>query len=127
MVHSIGCKLNKAKTVIIPVGSENYRKEVRESCALNNSPTFSFPEQTHILKDGETTRYLGTQVGNTQNSIEPWPKIMEEIENSLQTWEKAYPSIEGHKHIIQMIIGGKTQFLTTAQGMPAKYKNTLSK
>ena len=78
-----GAKFNKDKTVVIPVGSENHRREVRETHTLNNTSNFTFPDQTHILIDGETTRYLGAQVGNTLNRIEPWPKIIEEIESSL--------------------------------------------
>ena len=54
-----GAKFNKDKTVVIPVGPEAYRKEVIETQTLNKSFNYSFPDSSHILKDGETTRYLG--------------------------------------------------------------------
>jgi len=35
--------------------------------------------------------------------------------------------MEGRKHIIQMIIGGKTQYITAAQGMPEHYVEYLTR
>ena len=72
-------------------------------------------------------RCLGAQIGNKIKGSEPWPKIIEDIESNLWFWEKGYPGLEGRKHIIQMIIGGKTQFITCAQGMPIEYKKYLTK
>src|ERR1700677_1356989 len=87
----------------------------------------TIPASTQILRDGETTRYLGAEMGNKMNNDAPWPQIIEKIEKSLKIWEKAYPGMEGSKHIIQMIIGGKTQYITTAQGMPDHHVNYLTK
>ena len=122
-----GAKFNKNKTVIIPVGSPDYRKSISDSQKLNASTNLPFEDSIHILRDGEPTRYLGTQIGNQLSGNEPWPKIIEDIEASLNQWQKAFPSIEGRKHIIQMVIGSKTQFITAMQGMPSKYEDYLNK
>ena len=90
-----GAKFNKDKTVIIPVGSKNHREKVKSNCSLNNTSGFTFPESTHILSDSETTRCLGAQIGNNPTGNDPWPKIIEDIENNLHIWNKAYPSIDG--------------------------------
>src|SRR5260370_25662166 len=85
------------------------------------------PSQIQILKDSETTRCLGAYIGNMKEGCEPWPKIIEDIENSLHFWDKGYPGLKGRKHIIQMVISRKTQFITQAQGMPAEYEKYLTK
>ena len=120
-------KFNNNKTIIIPVRSPEYWKRVATTRKLNPSSNHSFKNSIHILKDGESTRYLGTHIGNQTLGDEPWPKITEDIEQCLAQWDKAYPSLEGRKHIIQMIIGSKTQYITAAQGMPLKYEDLLSK
>src|SRR5258708_4344905 len=124
---SLGAKFNKNKTVVIPVRSPNYRRYINESRKLNLSSDFLFDNSIHILKDGESTRYLGAHLGNQISGNEPWPRIINDIEGSLKQWDKAYPSIEGRKHIVQMVIGGKSQFITAAQGMPSKYEDYLNK
>src|SRR5258708_15700925 len=122
-----GTCFNKGKTVIIPVGSPTYRKQVSDQRKLNPLSNFTFDDSIHILKDGKLTRYLGAHLGNNVTRDEPWPKIMNDIEYSLKCWDKSFPSIEGRRHIIQMVIGRKTQFITPAQGMPCKYENLLNK
>src|SRR5258708_21814546 len=122
-----GAKFNKEKTIVITIGSPNYRKNVIETRKTNPNSNFTFNASITILRDGESMRYLGTQIGNKLSGNEAGPKIVDEIELSLKKWEKAYPGIEGMRHIIQMVIGSKTQFITTAQGMPCKYKNLLNK
>src|SRR5258708_21654393 len=92
---ALGAKFNKDKTVVIPVGSENYRKEVNTHRSLNSQNPFTFPDSIHILKDRETTQCLGAQVGNNPTGNEPWPRIIDDIEKSLSQWNKAYPSIDG--------------------------------
>src|SRR5258708_9405487 len=62
-----GAKFNKAKTVVIPVGSKTHRTEVDKTRSLNNTNNYKFPEPIIILKDGEKTRYLGAQTGNDHN------------------------------------------------------------
>jgi len=122
-----GAKFNEDKTVVILVGSKNHRTEVGKTCSLNITNNYKFPHPINILKDGGTTCCLRAQAGNDHNRSDPWPNTIEKIENSLQTWEKAYPSLDSRKHIIQMTIGGMTQFLTVAQGMPQHIEKHLTK
>src|SRR5258708_8333534 len=124
---TLGASFNKNKTVVIPVGTPDYRKEVSKSRKLSPSSNFTFDRSIHILKDRESTRYLGAQLGNQISGNKPWPKVIDDIELSLNKWDKSYLSIKGRRHIIQMIIRGKTQFLTAAQGMPCKYEDLLNK
>jgi len=72
----------------------------------------------HIARDRDATRILGAWVGNELNPEEPWRKIVKTIKKDFKRWEAKYPTLEGKQHIVQMIAGGKTQFLARAQGMP---------
>ena len=122
-----GARFNKDKTIIIPAGHIEYRWRVIESHSLSNDSNQTIPESIRILNDGESIRYLRAEIGNKISNNDPWPQITENIEKSLKTWEKAFPGIKGCKHIIQMIIGGKTQYITAAQSMPDQYMNILMK
>ncbi|KAJ6626544.1 hypothetical protein B0H10DRAFT_1781023, partial [Mycena sp. CBHHK59/15] len=42
-------------------------------------------------------------------------------------WQTTNPSLEGKCHIISMVIGGRTQYLTRVQGMPRDIEETLEK
>src|SRR5258708_6369592 len=122
-----GTRFNNNKTIIIPVSSEAYRNSVLDLRKLSQTSNHTFENTIHILKDGESTRYLGVHIRNQITNDKPWPKIINEIEHSLNHWSKAYPGLKGRKHIIQMIIGDKTQFITATQGMPPKYEEYLMK
>jgi hypothetical protein len=59
--------------------------------------------------------------------VEPWRRILETIKKDFNRWEARYPTLEGKRHVVQMIAGGKTQFLTRAQGMPESVQTELQK
>ncbi|KAJ7182495.1 hypothetical protein C8R43DRAFT_818176, partial [Mycena crocata] len=42
-------------------------------------------------------------------------------------WQTTHPTLEGKRHIISMVIGGRTQYLTRVQGMPQEIEQTLVK
>ena len=66
-------------------------------------------------------------VGNEVNPEEPWRRIVETIKKDFKQWEARYPTLEGKRLIMQMITGGKTQFLTRAQGMPDLIQRDIQK
>ena len=70
---------------------------------------------------------LGAWIGNNTNDATPWELIIDRAHKNLELWNKSHPTILGRKIIIQMIIGGFTQFLTMAQGMPEHIESTLIK
>ena len=121
-----GAKFNVEKTEIIPIGTPDYRKKLIETRNLNDTGE-AIPESIHIARDREATRILGAWVGNKTNPEEPWRRIMETIEKDLKRWETRYPTLEGKRLIVQMIVGGKTQFLARAQGMPKSVQTKIQK
>jgi len=57
----------------------------------------------------------------------PWEPIISKITTKLNQWEKAHPTLNGKRLIIQVVVGGHTQFLTKAQGMPEPIEKALTK
>ena len=52
---------------------------------------------------------------------------METIRKDFNRWETRYPTLEGKRHTVQMIGGGKTQFLARTQGIPETVQREIQK
>ncbi|KIK32407.1 hypothetical protein CY34DRAFT_27226 [Suillus luteus UH-Slu-Lm8-n1] len=121
-----GAKFNTSKTEIIPIGMKEYREHILTTRKLNKTQD-CIPEDIDLAKDSKATRILGVWIGNRTDKQAIWSPILDKIENTLQRWEKWHPTIEGRKIIIQCTIGGMSQYLTTAQGMPKDIEDLLVK
>ncbi|KAF8301081.1 hypothetical protein DL93DRAFT_2067484, partial [Clavulina sp. PMI_390] len=125
-----GAKFNKPKTVAIPVGSTDYQRQLRLSGKLNpdhdDSEKLDAFDILNILMDGEATRILGAFLGNKTSAEQKWNTVVEKITTSLERWNNHHPTMIGRRLIAQMIVGGMTQFLTRAQGMPEKVERRLA-
>ncbi|KAG1856196.1 hypothetical protein C8R48DRAFT_749171 [Suillus tomentosus] len=109
-----GAKFNKSKTEITSIGSKQFRQKLQSMRTLNTN-----------AQDRSAIRILSAWVGNKTNENTIWAPTLEKINASLKRWEKNHPMIEGRKIIIQRTIGGMTQYLTTAQGMPKDIEKAL--
>ncbi|KAJ3982404.1 hypothetical protein F5890DRAFT_1375998, partial [Lentinula detonsa] len=85
------------------------------------------PEHLRIAKEGEAIRILGAWFGNSLNAEQIWAPTLEKIDANLERWAKHSPTMEGRRHIVQMIVGGMTQYLTTVQNMPRSIETRLEK
>lgn len=112
-----GAKFNVNKTEIIPTGPEHYRDWVYNTRRLNNDQSAIY-SSIHILQEGESAHILGGWIGNKLDGQAPWVTIVEKVEKNLTRWGRSHPTMDGRKLIIQMIVGGMTQYLTKIQGMP---------
>lgn len=119
-------KFNSSKTNIIPIGSHDYRQDVISTRTLQNS-TSALDPSIRIAKDGEPTRILGAWLGNMVNDADPWSKVLDRIATSLDMWSKTSPSLVGKARIVQCVVGGGTQYLTTVQGMPLHVEKSVIK
>ncbi|KAJ7814284.1 hypothetical protein B0H14DRAFT_2273959, partial [Mycena olivaceomarginata] len=54
-----------------------------------------------------------------------WPSVLEKITADLERWKSSAPTLEGKRHIINMVIGGRAQYLARVQGMPKDIEDTL--
>jgi ribonuclease HI/exonuclease III len=122
-----GAKFNIEKTEIIPVGTPEHRKQVADSRKINLADETTLPERIKIARDGDAVRILGAWIGNKTDNITPWEPILDTIRTKLKRWERAHPTLNGKRLIIQSIVGGHTQFLTKAQGMPTEIETAITK
>jgi hypothetical protein len=70
---------------------------------------------------------LGVWISNNTKDNTPWEIIIDKINNNLEKWKRLHPTLNGRKLIVQTIVGGHTQFLANAQGMPKHIKDTLKR
>ncbi len=124
--RAAGAKFNIAKTEIIPIGSPQYRQQVIDTRKLHPEAQ-EIPLNMNIAKEKEAKRFLGAWIGNQTNQEGIWAPTLEKINSRLTRWEKTWPTIEGRRIIIQWIIGGMTQYLANAQGMPKSIERRLEK
>ena len=122
-----GAKFNIEKTEIIPLGSREQRREIMNSRKLNAGHAEPIPADIHIARDGEPVRILGAWIGNEIDQAATWAPIVEDCCKRLKRWGAAKHSLEGCRLIVQMQIGGVTQFLTKVQGMPREVETELNK
>ncbi|KAI0038511.1 hypothetical protein FA95DRAFT_1478470, partial [Auriscalpium vulgare] len=121
-----GAKFNEEKTEIIPIGSQAHRKKVIETRRLNDQDSI-LAASIKIAQDGHPVRSLGSWIGNKVDDAEPWAPIIDKISAELDRWGKGKPTLLAKKLIIQMVVGGRTQYLTKVQGMPQHIENILIK
>ncbi|KAF5372170.1 hypothetical protein D9758_004959 [Tetrapyrgos nigripes] len=119
-------KFNIAKTEIIPIGTATYRARVIQTRKTqdNKQPLL---EWLHIAIEGKAIQILGTWFGNNINNVSIWEPTLEKIDTNLDCWNKSSPTMEGRRHIVQMVIRGMTQYLTQVQGMPDKVEKKIMK
>ena len=82
-------------------------------------------ETMKIIPDGKLTHILGAWIGNNGNREAPWTPVLENIDTDLERWEKGHPTTEGRKLIIQMVVGGRTQYLARVQSMPKQVEDGI--
>lgn len=121
-----GTRFNITKTEIIPLGTPEYRRELRATrrSVVGGS---RLPESIHITAEGEATRSLGGWIGNGIDQTQVWERTLEKIQNSLDRWAKGHPTLHLRAKIIQITVGAMTQYLATVQGMPKSIETRLEK
>ena len=123
--EAAGAQFNAGKMKVIPVGSEQYRERVRMWRAPN-AESKTFPEGVPVLEEGASLRMLGARAGNKVNPASAWTRNLNQMEEALSKWEKCSPSLNGRRLVIQMVIGGMTQYLTKVQGMPPEVERKVN-
>jgi hypothetical protein len=92
--------------------SFSYRAMVLKERRINKRMKIGAIEQgIRIIPDGQTCRMLGAWIGNNAPYTTPWPSVLEKITGDLERWKMTSPSLEGKRHIINMVIGGRTHVL----------------
>ncbi|RPD55591.1 hypothetical protein L226DRAFT_466944, partial [Lentinus tigrinus ALCF2SS1-7] len=119
-------RFNISKTEIIPIGEVTYRTEVITT--YRSTGTWkNFPQNARMAGEGEPVRILGAFIGNGVRQCEAWSPTLAKLDSVLERWQKGISTLEGRRHVVQMFIGGMTQFLTDVQSMPPQVCKRLEK
>ncbi|KAF9553195.1 hypothetical protein CPC08DRAFT_738004 [Agrocybe pediades] len=121
-----GAKFNEQKTVLIPIGTREYRHGLLTSRKLKEGGE-SIPDGCAIAADGTPVRVLGAYVGNNVSNAEVWTPTLEKITLKLVRWSKGHPTQDGRQKIVGMDVGGMTQYLTKVQGMSPEVEEEVTK
>ncbi len=126
-------RFNISKTEIIPIGSVAHRERMAETYRATGS-WGNYPRGVHVAQNGEAVRILGAYFGNGINQVGVWSLVLTKIMAMRQPlmkvmarWRAGHASIQGRRHVAQMIVGGTTQFLTMVQRMPNAIVMRLNK
>lgn len=119
-------KFNEEKTDHIPVGTLEFRTEAAQRTAMARVVD-TLPPNARFVPEGAAIRSLGAWVGNNADGAAPWEAIVSTVQHRLDWWGRRKPTVAGRKLIVSMEVGGRTQFLTKAQGMPENILNRLVK
>ncbi|KAF9542899.1 hypothetical protein CPC08DRAFT_745369 [Agrocybe pediades] len=119
-----GAKFNITKTVILPVGTPEYRIQLQYTRKLNENGR-EIPADMQIAEDGTPVRVLGAYVGNKLDQVAIWTPVLEKIDTQLANWDKGHHTQDGRRLIIGMVVGSLTQYLTRVQGMTLEIEENL--
>ncbi|KAL1948189.1 hypothetical protein VTO73DRAFT_12264 [Trametes versicolor] len=119
-------RFNLQKTEVIPVGTKEYRERVVATRKLYPG-AIPIPDNVHIVGDGEAIRSLGAWIGNCVDDATPWTPLLNTMRRNLEHWEKGKPTLHGRKLAVDLEVGGRTQFLAKAQGMPLAVESKLTR
>ena len=122
-----GAKFNIGKTEVVPIGSEEHRRRVVSTRKINQTDQSRLDDHIRVAEDGNAIRFLGAWIGNKMKDAVPWEPIIDKINKRLERWGTSYLTMMGRKIIVQAVVGGLTQFLTMAQGMPPNVESALIK
>ncbi|EJD46005.1 hypothetical protein AURDEDRAFT_29686, partial [Auricularia subglabra TFB-10046 SS5] len=121
-----GAKFNTGKTEIIPLGKETYRQALIDTRRLNPD-SVPILDGVWIARDGEATRILGAWPGNNVREANAWSVILDKTRAALKRWENMKPTLIGKSMLSHAFIGGFSQYLMAAQGMPIRIECKLEK
>jgi hypothetical protein len=122
-----GAKFNINKTEMILIGNIAHRDWVWANHFVNRLGSTMIPEHIKIAAEGEPIRTLRAWVGASVEEVDTWSRTIQKIDAALDRWELGHPSMEGHRLILMMVVGGMTQYLATMQGMPEEVEECLDR
>lgn len=120
-------KFNMNKTEILPMGTQQYRKQVYLTRKVNDSQEEEIPTYIRIVKDQEALRTLGAFVGNKTNQYPQWELILKKQKEILDQWSRMNLSFRGKELILKALIQSRALFLAAVNGMPKDIQDKMEK
>ncbi|KAH6904835.1 hypothetical protein BKA70DRAFT_1108420, partial [Coprinopsis sp. MPI-PUGE-AT-0042] len=123
-----GAKFNVEKIEVLLVGTPEYYNKLRETRQTGgDKDRGEIPDSVHIAENSKPIRVLRVFVGINIDDVGVWTPMIEQVISALKRWSRTNPTIEGRRHIINMEVGGKTQYKEDVQGMPEIVRKAINK
>ncbi|KAI0832657.1 hypothetical protein BC628DRAFT_1306881, partial [Trametes gibbosa] len=87
----------------------------------------NYPRNVHVAREAEPVRILGAFFGNGVSDADVWTPKIDKLVSAMEQWKMGRTTLEGKRHVSQMMIGGMTQFLTDVQRMPTSVTKRVTK
>ncbi|KAI0822700.1 hypothetical protein BC628DRAFT_1283863, partial [Trametes gibbosa] len=87
----------------------------------------NYLRNVHVAGEGEPVRILGAFFGNGVSDITVWAPKFDKLVSTMDRWKIGRTTLEGKRHVSQMMVGGMTQFLTDVQRMPPQVLKRFTK
>ncbi|EJF63489.1 hypothetical protein DICSQDRAFT_145731 [Dichomitus squalens LYAD-421 SS1] len=117
-------KFNIAKTEIIPIGERAYREKMAR-VYKETGKWEAYPQNARMAGEGDAIRILGGFFGNGIDQMTVWSPQIAKVAAAITRWKKGHATLDGKRHVIQMVVAGMTQYLTDVQRMPEAVKRRL--
>ncbi len=119
-------RFNIKKTEVIPIGERAYREEMADH--YNSTGSWkNYPTGIHMAGEGVAVRILGAFLGNGVDECAVWSPTLAKVSAVIERWQRGISTVEGRRHVVQMMFGGMTQFLTDVQRMPDPVQSRLNR
>ncbi len=119
-------RFNITKTEIIPLGTEEFRAEMVSTYKATGIWK-NYPRNVRMADEGEPVRILGAFLGNGVHECEVWTPTLAKLGAVLERWQQGITTLDGRRHVVQMFVGGMTQFLSDVQHMPPQICRRLER
>ena len=118
-------KFNLEKTEFLPVGPEEWRRQVIETRTIGEDN--QIPDDVKIIDEEEAMRTLGCWIGNNIDIDPQWTKILEKQRDIMDEWAKSHLSFKGKELVLKSLIQSRALFLATVNYMPEDIKKRMEK
>jgi hypothetical protein len=108
-----GARINNAKSELILLGSSR-----------NNTNLWS-AVPAKLVAEGDTTRYLGVQIGSSPSQSALWDTVCTKFRNTLAAWSHRSLSLKGKVTVIRALASSKLWFVAAVCAPPSKLISSL--
>lgn len=123
-------KFNQEKTELMPLGSEKYKKAVKQYKMLQPYRIRTgeiLPRGSTIHNDNEPLRLLSRFIGTRVDQTKIWEPVTKSIEQLADKWSNRRMTLKGRKLITSFIIQSRAQYLMMTNNPPMQIVEKIEK
>jgi hypothetical protein len=112
----------------VAIGPKEYRDRLRATRTPDTQNANSkIPKHIKIAGENKPIRVLGAFGGNDIDNTGVWKPVLDAINKRLEVWMISRITVEGRRHVVNMIIQGKSQYRAVVQEILTPITKLLQK